>query len=229
MINNVRNTVMFILNKDNNGYLTPDEFNAFARQAQLEIFEELFYDYNRWLAKRNSGASYSGSSDIPKLLSEIIDKFSTPLNLTYSAGEYQMPTNVYSVTNILYNNKDVERIEKNKLPYFLYSNHTAPSVYYPAYSQSGSKITIYPSSIQTNVSTIYNRYPVDPKWTYYTDPVTQAPLFDQTAPDYKNFELPEVCQNDLIIKILKYAGVSIREQEIVQVASNEEANKNAQQ
>jgi hypothetical protein len=54
-------------------------------------------------------------------------------------------------------------------------------------------------------------------------------LFDQTAPDYSDFELPEVCQNDLIIKILKYAGVSIREQEIVQVASNEEANKNAQQ
>ena len=79
MINNVRNTVMFILNKDNNGYLTPDEFNAFARQAQLEIFEELFYDYNKWLAKRNLGASYSGSSDIPKLLSEIIDKFSTIL------------------------------------------------------------------------------------------------------------------------------------------------------
>lgn len=229
MINNVRNTVMFILNKDNNGYLTPDEFNAFARQAQLEIFEELFYDYNKWLAKRNLGASYSGSSDIPKLLSEIIDKFSTPLNLTYSSGEYQLPTDVYSVTNILYNNKDVERVEKNKLPYFLYSNHTAPTVYYPAYSQSGTKITIYPSSIQTNVSMIYNRYPVDPKWTYYTDPITQAPLFDQTAPDYSDFELPEVCQNDLIIKILKYAGVSIREQEIVQVATNEEATKNAQQ
>jgi hypothetical protein len=40
MINEVRNTVMAILNKDNNGYVTPEEFNLFAKQAQLELFEE---------------------------------------------------------------------------------------------------------------------------------------------------------------------------------------------
>jgi hypothetical protein len=46
MINEVRNTVLALLNKNNNGYLTPEEFNLLAKQAQLEIFEEYFYDYN---------------------------------------------------------------------------------------------------------------------------------------------------------------------------------------
>ena len=40
MINTVRNTGMAILHKDNNGYITPEEFNLFAKQAQLEIFEQ---------------------------------------------------------------------------------------------------------------------------------------------------------------------------------------------
>jgi hypothetical protein len=229
MINNVRNTVMFFLNKDNNGYLTPDEFNAFARQAQLEVFEDMFYQYNKWLVKRNTGVSYSGSSDIAKLLSESIDKFSTSAALTYSAGIYNLPTDLYSVTNVLYSFKDVERIEKNKLPYFLFSNHTAPTTYYPAYSQAGTTITVYPSTIQANVSIVYNRYPLDPKWTYYTDPATQAPLFDQAAPDYRDFEVPDIFQNDLIIKILKFAGVTIRENEIVAIATAEEQNNQQQQ
>lgn len=229
MINNVRNTVMFILNKDNNGYLTPDEFNAFARQAQLDVFESILYDYNKWLLKRNVGGSYSGSADIPKMLAESIDTFTKSQALTYSAGSYQLPTDLYSVINVIYGTKLVERVENSKAQYFLYSNHTAPTVYYPAYTEMSGSITVYPSSIQSNVSLLYTRYPIDPKWTYYTDPVTQAPLFDQTAPDYKDFEVPMIYQNDLIIKILKYAGVSIREEEIIQVAAAEEANKNNQQ
>ena len=54
MINEVRNTVMAVLNKDNNGYVTPEEFNLFARQAQLELFEEYFYDYSRSVVLRNN-------------------------------------------------------------------------------------------------------------------------------------------------------------------------------
>ena len=72
MINEVRNTVMAILNKDNNGYITPTEFNLFAKQAQLELFEEYFYDYNNWLINQNQGngretrLSNSGYADIPQ-------------------------------------------------------------------------------------------------------------------------------------------------------------------
>ena len=40
MINNVKNTVSSILSKDNRGYITPEEFNQFAKQAQLDIFRE---------------------------------------------------------------------------------------------------------------------------------------------------------------------------------------------
>ena len=57
MINEVRNTVMAILNKDNNGYVTPEEFNLFAKQAQLELFEEYFYDYKNALNLQNKRLS----------------------------------------------------------------------------------------------------------------------------------------------------------------------------
>ena len=53
MINEIRNTVLAIINKNNNGYLTPEEFNLFAEQAQLEVFESYFFDFNNWIVKKN--------------------------------------------------------------------------------------------------------------------------------------------------------------------------------
>ena len=46
-INEVYRTVLFILNKEQRGYMTPAEFNHVGNQSQLEIFEGYFEDYNQ--------------------------------------------------------------------------------------------------------------------------------------------------------------------------------------
>ena len=56
MINSVRQTVMSTLNKNNYGYISPSDFNLFAKQAQLDIFENYFYQYNYQLNKENARA-----------------------------------------------------------------------------------------------------------------------------------------------------------------------------
>ena len=48
------------------------------------------------------------------------------------------------------------------------------------------------------------------------------PMFDQTAADYQDFELPIDDSNDLVAKILQYAGVSIREADVVQFGLQDE-------
>ena len=65
---------MAIINKDNNGYITPDEFNLFAKQAQLEIFEQYFYNYTNWVNKRNARMANDGYSDIQKQIAEKAEK-----------------------------------------------------------------------------------------------------------------------------------------------------------
>jgi hypothetical protein len=47
MIDSVRSTVLSAVNKSNFGYITPDDFNLFAKQAQIDIFEDYFYQYNK--------------------------------------------------------------------------------------------------------------------------------------------------------------------------------------
>ena len=46
-INTVYTTVLYILNKEQRGYVTPAEFNSLAVQVQEEIFESYFPDGNQ--------------------------------------------------------------------------------------------------------------------------------------------------------------------------------------
>lgn len=47
-VDTVYQRVLAILNKEQRGYVTPQEFNLFANQAQLDIFEQYFYDINQF-------------------------------------------------------------------------------------------------------------------------------------------------------------------------------------
>ena len=58
-INNVYQTVLVITNKDNRGYITPDEFNKIGTQVQLEIFENYFEDLNQQLRVPENDSEFS--------------------------------------------------------------------------------------------------------------------------------------------------------------------------
>ena len=97
MINEVRNTVLAILSKDNNGYLTPEQFNLYADIAQKERFEQYTYDYSNAVNKRNAHLFTSGLGDVPQIISEVIDRFRTTTALTYDGTSlgFEVPTDAY--------------------------------------------------------------------------------------------------------------------------------------
>lgn len=82
MINEVRQTVLYILAKDNNGYVTPDEFNKYAYTAQMEVFTEYFTEYNLYKNRMKLGRIYSGYADMVKQMEQTIDYFSLNVPIT---------------------------------------------------------------------------------------------------------------------------------------------------
>jgi hypothetical protein len=231
MINEVRNTVLSILAKDNRGYITPFEFNLFAKQAQLDVFERYIYLYSNAIIKQNQRAHGEGYADVPKKISEVIDTFYKVISLTYDAPYFEVPSDSYFVQKLVLNNKEIEKVSQQKILYLLASNLTAPSVSYPVYTlmdndgttTSRANFMVYPNTITANVDAHYLRYPKEPKWTYVAlGPNDSDPLFNPSAVDYQDFELPMSDFSDLVVKILQYAGVSIREQEVIAAAKAEE-------
>ena len=89
-IDTVYQKVLAIANKEQRGYITPQEFNLFADQAQMEIFEQYFYDIDQF--ERRIG------SDIVELLQEKISLFQQPSVAVISGTT--LPANMYKVDSI---------------------------------------------------------------------------------------------------------------------------------
>tara|TARA_R110002060_G_scaffold77351_1_gene88701 strand:+ start:24402 stop:25397 length:996 start_codon:yes stop_codon:yes gene_type:complete len=115
MINSVRNTVLAIANKNNYGYISPQDFNLYAKQAQMDMFENYFYQYNNWIIRQNQKTSGIGYADIVKGLEEVIDSFSVsafliqngfvpgaPFGTDIISNRYFLPNDYYLINKVFY-------------------------------------------------------------------------------------------------------------------------------
>jgi len=73
-IDTVYQRVLLLANKEQRGYITPQEFNLLANQAQMEIFEQYFYDINQFNKVPGNTQQYS---DMLTLLYEKLETFET--------------------------------------------------------------------------------------------------------------------------------------------------------
>ena len=237
-INDVRETVLAICNKNNYGYISPDDFNLYAKQAQLDIFNEYMSQYNYYVNLENNHTSGSDLADLAESAREEIEMFISGTTLAFSStsGVYSVftaPSNWYHINTITYEiQPDVfvavakgSRLDVTRL---VNSNLTAPTQTYPMYVMGeNNSIAIVPNSIgnTANVECVYVRYPVDPYWGYQ-NLVNGEPVFDPSSPDTQDFEVSEEEESVLVNKILEKAGLSIREPEIYKTAA---VNDNQQQ
>jgi hypothetical protein len=93
MINSVRNAVLSILNKNNYGYLSPSDFNLFAQNSQMEIYEEYYSNYNKVTNAENARTSGTEYADIEQPIAEVLEYFlRTDYLSKISANTFSMPS-----------------------------------------------------------------------------------------------------------------------------------------
>ncbi len=210
-INSVYETVLTILNKEQRGYLDSEEFNKVAAQVQREIFEGYFL---KQLAAPGSDTDYSSPE---KNIDEKIAVFEIQTDIPERNEDsfFEYPTDLYRLGVVL-TDADIIVDETSHMDaaYVNLSKFTAPTEKQPIYTKEAGGIQVYPkddTNAVTDVKMVYLKTPTDPIWA-----------FDQTEFDdtgdivYSNdnsidFELHPSEQHELVIKILAYAGVVVRD------------------
>ena len=212
-IDSVYQNVLALANKEQRGYITPQEFNLFARQAQMEIFEQYFYDLNQFSRVHGDSGEYS---DIIHNINEKIAIFEQLGSFTFgsfnsSANDlYRLGTVYYEYNNS--HNIELEEVQQNEVLYMNTSPLTKPTATRPVYVRTGtSTIEIHPASI-TDVECTYIKPPSKPSWGYFV--VGNKALFDGSSTALLsgktvNFQLHQSEESELVYKILKFAGISM--------------------
>ena len=225
-VNTVYQTVLMILNKEQRGYMTPTEFNTVATQVQLEVFEKYFDDLNQQLRIPQADTDYADRQENIDEKLAIFKTFGDAVYTTVGGLSYfVLPTSdtygdvvsFYRLGNVLYNDeKVVQRLDRHEFYYANQSRLTKPSTINPAYLYENQKLFIKPTSIVSKITVDYVRKPVDVNWVIRLGSLGQYEYNDLASVD---FELHESEQTEVILKILLYAGIIIRDNEIVQTAA----------
>jgi hypothetical protein len=236
-IDTVYQRVLTVLNKEQRGYITPQEFNTLANQAQLDLFEQYFYDINQFGRMHGNDTEYS---DMLNILNEKINLFERTLPLSFNEATqyFLLPGDLYRVGTVIFNNTtennfgitsteqiEAERINKNEFLYINSSPLTKPSNMRPIYISDINGIKVYGNTvISENVDLNYIKKPAKVEWAYTI--VFEEPLYNAT--NSVDFELHPSEETELVIKILQLSGLLIKDYNVYQSTVGEET-RNTQQ
>ena len=226
IIDTVYQRVLALANKEQRGYITPQEFNLFANQAQLEIFEQYFYDLNQASRVPGNDTVYA---DIDDMLEEKIQLFENEDGVTEiqrytknTAGMPVLPNYVYRIHVIEYEGVACE-IQKTK---DFKTARSAGRLIGPTAKRPIANITNNSIRVAINsdiavrpTSITYLRLPTSVNWTYVV--VNKQAMYNASA-STQNFDLHASEETNLVYKILKLAGVSSKQQDITQAGQGME-------
>ena len=169
-IDTVYQRVLGILNKEQRGYITHQEFNLLANQAQMDMFEQYFYDLNAFNRIEGNDTTYSDMVDVINEKIDIFEKYRQTVTMTGANGVGVLPSH-YRMGELYYNCSggyvEVEKISQNEIHHIQNSPLTAPTTTRPVYvNTSETGIIVYPTTINASVVCNYIDKPSSVNWNY---------------------------------------------------------------
>jgi len=232
-IDTVYQTVLALANKEQRGYITPQEFNLFANKAQGEIFEQYFYDLNQFSRVHGNNTEFS---DMVSMLEEKISLFEveqgsawTTANMPFVDGYITVPSEIYRLGTVRIGSKQVEMLTSKKFDAARFSPLTAPTLNRPIGYLTSGGLTIatgestFASTTTSSINVSYIKKPVEVEWGYFV--INDKALYDSDASKTTHFELHASEESELVYRILAYAGITLQKPQLTQIAAGLEGAK----
>jgi len=232
-IDTVYQKVLALANKEQRGYITPQEFNLLADKAQLEVFDSYFHEFKMLDLKPKTN---NVKSDDTEFVEEKLAPFKTAMawSLPDSNGlpYLSLPSNLYRLNS-------VHKMGSSNFEFFPIEPMTIEEVTYTEMNpltKATKKRMVYvrePNNILTilpfyqdgddPISGVVNffRKPTTPKWGYVV--VKGKALWNNNTTYTTHFELHPSEEEILVSKIIAMAGLTIMKPEIIQAGGGMEA------
>ena len=231
-VDTVYQRVLALANKEQRGYITPQEFNLFANQAQMDTFEQYFYDLNQFRRIPGNDTVYA---DMVNILEDKIDIFRDTIgsiisaSLTAEGVGYVLPDGIYRMEQVRMGGTQCEKLTARQYNEVRESPLTAPAPTRPIYTIRGGNVILindgtYVDFTDSKVNMYFIRRPEQVIWGFTM--VNGIAMYNDGLS--ANFELHPSEEADLVINILTLAGITIKDQGLYGIGVQED-NKNIQQ
>ena len=228
-INSVYQKVLAISNKEQRGYITPQEFNLLADRAQNEIYENYFHQAKNSNAKIKDDDTHTDSLEM--IEAKLSPFLKSETNNNISSGIMTLPTDLYKLDIVKVGINLATEVNKKEEHYITSLGETG-SVLYPKTSRpiftrvSSTTIRITPDpGNSTSCTVTYYKEPTTPSFGYVV--VNEKALYNSNTS--VDFELASSEEEQLVSRILLLSGTIIKQPDIAQTGAAFLQQKNQEQ
>jgi hypothetical protein len=216
-IDTVYQRVLILANKEQRGYITPQEYNLYANQAQVEIFEQYFYDLNQAHREVGNDTTYA---DVDDMLEEKMQIFETQDNST-AIGDYEassdgllLPNKIYRISRVEGgNNVDCDILSTKDFRDAINGGPlTRPTATRPIANIKDNIIRVFGNGFISPSNIFYFRIPRKVSWGYFV--LREKALYNSDPARTTHFELHASEETELVYKILKFAGLGMKRDDV---------------
>ena len=230
-IDNVYQKVLALANKEQRGYITPQEFNLVGDKAQNEIYDNYFHGFKMAQRKPTEQMLYA---DEVEMLEEKLHPFHVDDTVNVTTTTLTFTTAPYKIIDITRaNGTKVTPLNKSEIAYTQSNPLTQATLVRSVFvREDNGSVTIYPpASVTTwNVDTdsngvndaegfevSYYKVPNVPNWQYVV--TNEKALYNSSTST--DFELHVGEEENLVSRILMLAGVTIQKLDIQQAGAQD--------
>ncbi|SRR6266540_1064863 len=197
----------FIIRKNQNGNLTPQDFNLIANRASFSYMDYLLGEFQKYLPGRPMApATFGQNEDIRQRLTPFITT-PVPLTINGSTGVAPYPDDFQSDDAMYYGqyNRRVKYIQQDRLDSHV-NSVINPISSHPVYLQVQEGFQFYPASLGT-AKLSYIRTPATIQWNYTTD-IYGRPIYNPIGS--QDPEWYEIDAMQVVTRALTMLGVNLQ-------------------
>ncbi len=199
----------FIVNKNQSGNITPEQFNIDAERSQIEFFNKEFRLFQQTREVSDALAPFL----IPTIVNpDLSGQVAYPSDYVHVASLRHL----YYVNNVAVA-VPIEEVPNNEIGDMAMSQVAPATVKYPKVSYYNTYLQFYPKTIRA-VQFDYFKKPTPPVWGYTMVGVGSRarPVYDPTTS--VDFEVDDTYQNELVMMMASFYGIYLSSQQITQYA-----------
>tara|TARA_B100001113_G_scaffold342866_1_gene329519 strand:- start:678 stop:1391 length:714 start_codon:yes stop_codon:yes gene_type:complete len=227
-VDTVYQKVLALANKEQRGYITPQEFNLLADKAQIDLYSTYFHDLKMAYHKPTKTQQGVGGDEYDMIEAKL-HPFKTSSNIIQASGDatLDLPLDLFYIDILLHNNNEVSELSKKEVAYTqnnpLLRATTNRMVFTRENFNTNTPIlTLYPTPTQaeSTFNLHYYKKPTPPNWGYVV--VNNKALYNNNTS--VDFELHMSEEEVLVTRILELSGLVMRSEDLAQAAMVDKAN-----
>jgi len=213
-VDDLYNLAQDIINKNQNGYLSPDQFNLYIKQSEVSFLDYLLGEFQQYQYQRSQPrVRYSQNEVIRQRLTPFIYGYNLHIDSTGFApypADYQIVDAMWSY----YGYKKIKYVQQDSLASY-YNSRIDPIQTNPIYLVEQDGFRFYPNELGMSKLS-YVQTPSPMYWAYTLD-ANGRPVYDPINSIQPQWYITDLFE--ILARLLRMVGVSIQANEVSMYAN----------